>query len=261
MWKAIKRLFKSPYAWSLSVFIVTQGLFLYCVNNKYLPAKWSNLLPENAQTAFFICSVHVLLFVNTIAFLIDMTPKVSFVQNLPDLNEDKAIDTKIRNSIKATYSGFIWFAIVSVFLSGGIATFVFLTWSNVIPNEQFWQIAIQGSEYLSGILFVFFVFSDLCCLEIGLRALQLDPKPTCLDKTRTEQTVRTLKRFILAIDIPGALGIWLIIACSHWLYPRFIQPTYWEGFTAGAIGLHIAFSQTALAFLSVMDDYNDASSS
>jgi len=56
------------------------------------------------------------------------------------------------------------------------------------------------------------------------------------------------------VDTPGVVGLTLIIICSRTLHPEFVPDLYWEGFIAGAIGLHIMFSQATLGFLSVLGD-------
>lgn len=55
-------------------------------------------------------------------------------------------------------------------------------------------------------------------------------------------------------DIPGLLGLVFITIISVILH-RDLNLLYWEGFVAGAIGLHLAFSQSVLAFLSTADTY------
>ena len=54
---------------------------------------------------------------------------------------------------------------------------------------------------------------------------------------------RDLKRYIVAVDLPGFIGLLVIVVCSKTLHD-FVPDLYWEGFIAGAIGLPRALQAT-----------------
>lgn len=244
---SIKRLIRSPYAWTFAMFIVGQIVFLACVHQKAIPGRWSSLDVDAAQTAFFICSVHLLLSLNTGLFLRETIPVASEILNHRDLPAADA--TYVVNA----YNAFVLFLLLCVFASGAVCLIVALGWFGAIPLQR-WNAIIEVTEFVSGTLFLFFWLADLCCLEIFERAIRAQPRMTGLDYTRVKKKAQTLKRDIVAVDLPGFIGLWLIIVCTHMLYPEFIRVSYWEGFVAGAVGLHIMFSQAALAFLSILDE-------
>jgi hypothetical protein len=251
---AFMRLYRSTYARWFSVFALLQITFLILVYVNIIPFEGSQAGVEDSQTTFFICSVHLLLTINTVVFLLD----IRVLSNIQDLTWLSPADKK---DIKGAYTVFMVLLICSVAASGIVSAVTFLTWVGVI-SHNYWKVVIQGTEIASSILFSYFLIGDLCCLYVGRKALRLysasisngSADKTSFNKTAVEQKVLSLNRYILAVDAPGAIGLWLIFACSHLLYPAFIQVMYWEGFVAGAIGLHIMFSQASLACLSVLDD-------
>src|SRR4051812_37194995 len=112
--KALRRLISSAYAKWFSVFAIAQALFLVGVAKKWIPGSFSMFGVEDAQTAFFIASVHLLLFVNTFAFLLHVAPVVSCIHTLPDLSVEEAKQTK------AAFHAFIVFTGFSIFLCGAV---------------------------------------------------------------------------------------------------------------------------------------------
>ena len=70
---------------------------------------------------------------------------------------------------------------------------------------------------------MFFLCADVICLELGVKAQQYQGHAGRVDEDDLKSLVQDLKRYIMAVDCPGALGIWLIIVCSHMLYPASIQ--------------------------------------
>jgi len=158
----LQRLFRSPYARSFVAFVTCQLLFLLAVKLQWVPGESAHAGPEAAQTAFLIFSVHVLLSVNTICFLIHVTPVVSHIQHLAVLVPgDKS---EIRDASRA----FIVFFVVSVFASGSVSVLVALEWFGFIAHK-YWKPIISLTEVVSLVLFIYFLAADFCCLDIDLR--------------------------------------------------------------------------------------------
>ena len=112
-----------------------------------------------------------------------------------------------------------------------------------------WDLVLKINAYGSAFVFGVFVLADYmgysACATAVKAANRLGRKPSeSVVKHRRE-----IKLMIFAVDLPGLLGILSIDVLSHLLYPSCIQYYYWHGFVAGAIALHIAFSQTALALI------------
>jgi hypothetical protein len=65
-----------------------------------------------------------------------------------------------------------------------------------------------------------------------------------------------IRLLILAVDLPGLVGILFIWGGSTVLHHD-LPNIYWHGFIAGAIGLHIAFSQVALSLIAANGDFSE----
>jgi hypothetical protein len=245
--EAIKRAIRSKYAWTFLCFIILQAAFLISVQQRWIPGTMSEMGIEDAQTTFFICSVHLLLALNTYFFLDDVLPLISAIrQNAP---RDSIELRHIRHANQAFLGGLM----SCVFASGALSIIVVLGWFGAL-SQSHWKLILECSEFVSGFVFLFFVFADLSCLESALRGLRLPAEVVGFDREEVGRLVRTLTRYILAVDVPGAVGLWLIIVWTRFLFPDFIQAMFWQGFVAGAVGLHIMFSQAALAFLSLIEE-------
>ena len=249
IWNALCGLWKSMYARYFGIFVALQLFFLYEVNHRM---SWGKSQTDfdvgDSQTAFLICSVHFLVMVNTITFFAESFPVISKVRAY--IGDD---DTQPHvKQVKDAFICSMVFSLLSIFCCGAVSLLVGLTWAGIVGHRN-WNSIIEISEYVSGLLFLYFVFGDLCSWEVIKRAQLVSLSPACITSDELSKTLKRLKLYICAVDCPGMIGIWLIILCGHFLYPAAVQALYWQGFVAGAIGLHIMFSQGTLAFLSLYE--------
>lgn len=245
--KFSSRINNSKYAAWLFLFISAQIFFLYFVKDGFIINL--NGLVDNkhtAMTAYLIMTVNLLLTANTITFLSDakiIIQDISRAKNLENIN--------------SCYDMFMIYLIFSVFISGGMAIFIILASAGWLKVS--WQNIVLISEISSLLTFGFFLIADLCCYVCAKKIIEHCPGKSCPlpsvgncpETARVAKFVAHLKLYILAVDAPGLFGIIFIIICGIFFSPILPQKFYWEGFIAGAIGLHITFSQAALAFLSV----------
>ena len=233
-----KRLLKTPFGKTFFVFVLFQLIFLAIT--KIVPFQ-SNVFKivfhhgiENTQTAFLMFSVYLLILVNTIIFIVDAMKPVSCISNLDD---------ECRPKVRKQFARFNTLLIISTFLAGIMAF--------MIARELIYGMSYDGfpsvlkfSEVVSISIYALFLYADLCCLKACEIALESDISATEFSNFQAE-----VKNYALACDGPGLFGIVLITLMSFTLHGEWAG-IYWQGFVTGAIGLHMAFSQSALAFLS-----------
>ena len=241
---AILRPFKVGYGWSLLIFVVLQVVFLFLVHTDLLP-KW--LLSggdDNVETAFLVVSVHITVAINTILFFLHSTPYVS--------QYNKAAEN-MQKSTKNAYETFVVSLIISVFISGGLALLMILSLLGTFMPVITWVLVLKLNEGLCVLLFGLFLLADICCLSVCREVIQTTNELSESERSKVERFMKTVKLYILACDGPGLFGVVLIFIISSILH-RHVSDFYWHGFVAGAIGLHIAFSQTVLALLSIVEE-------
>lgn len=240
-----RRIRKSPYFGWFIVFIFAQFLFLYGVNNDLFLGILSYNGYEEAQTAFFIVSVNALLAINTMVFLLQVTPLLSSIDG------HKALNKKDQAIMKEARQTFVCAMVIAAVLSALIAFLIILKMSGSLIWT--WRVVLELSEDVGVVVFGFFLIADLCCLETSVRVERYKPALEGVDLKKIGELKRSLQRYLLAVDAPGFIGILIIVISSHVLFHS-VQFNYWEGFIAGAIGLHIMFSQVALLLLSALEE-------
>lgn len=240
-----RRIRKSPYLVWFVVFICAQLIFLYGVKNNLFVGMLSVNGIEEMQTAFFIVSVNVLLAINTLVFLYHVMPLLSSIDGHIDL------ENKHRATMKEARIMFTLAMVVAVGLCAIIAAFIGLKMSGSLTWS--WPVLVKLSEVVSGVVFGLFLFADLCCLEAAMLVECNYLELNGVDLKKIRELIQSLQRYLLAVDTPGFIGIVIIVLSSHVIFPS-VQVMYWEGFTAGAIGLHIMFSQVALLLLSALEN-------
>jgi len=234
---------KTWYGFWLIVTIFCQIIFVFKLVNG-LGSHVGGV--ERGLSGFLMFSVYILVFLNTIHFGGQVLPVV--------FKAEDYLKSNANGKFKSEY-GFISFSLYfSVAICGVLAVLILLAWFNWLRLDL-WRLMTQINEI--GIIITFFVFliTDSDCLEICKRALAI----TTLSKEQRsdlEVESKQLEKFILGVDLPGLFGLILIALFSNLIYPGKVVDVntasfaYWQGFTTGAIALHITFSQAALAFLS-----------
>jgi hypothetical protein len=238
----IYRFYGNLYGWTITIFFAWQAAFVYVVRHDWLSA---NLFYEGTQqglTASLVVAVHVLVAFNTVAFLMESSPTIGPISQLPELlPQEKA-------TAKNAYQVFVMGLVIATFMAGGLALIVLLGALQLLCKPS-WAVILRINEAGSILIFSLFFLADyvgyLAC-KIACTNERCKANRNCDIITHS---MDELKLLILAVDLPGLFGVIFIALLSHSYYPEHIQYYYWHGFIAGAIGLHIAFSQTALALI------------
>lgn len=243
--KYARRLLKSEFFYPLFFFIFMQIIFLCLFNFDFIPPIFLQLGPSPLNTAFFLLSVNVLLFFNTWIFSASTNETFSALCRSKEISAGEA--ARAKHDMR-TFSMFMHAATI---ISSFSAIFILLALCN--PEIFYWWLVVDICKFITIVVFVLFVFGDLCCLDVVSRIL---PKLSTDDPLKPEALVmkNAISRYIFAVDVPGLAGAVVLVAFSMFIKPAGVQLSYWEGFTAGAIGLHVVFSQFALFFLSALDD-------
>ncbi len=229
--RLIARFYGTPYSWTITLFFVWQAFFL-CV------FEGEN---ERAFTASLMISVHVIVVCNTVAFLHRLLPKIA-----PDARP-KGLSKKEMRTADGSYRACMWGLVAGTCLAGGLAVSIAFGLAG-IADESYWPRIMQWNEAGSLIVFAWFCFADYS----GYVALRT-PLRNGRGAKKHRQEAEDIMLLICAVDVPGLLGIAFIMVCSHILYPQVLPFFYWHGFTAGAIGLHIVFSQVALSLIAARE--------
>lgn len=242
------KLFKTKFGKTLLFFLLCQVVFILITRVEFLqniPVIKEHIFyhgVENALTALFMASVYFLVLLNTLIFISEsLTP----FTRLGDLEDN--INVQVKNN----YILFILSLVVSVFMAG-LMTYVIgeSLFSRIDRNK--WILMLEVNEFISIILYSLFLFADLRCLKACEIALGNNSGLNDRDRVVFKCFQAEVKTYILACDAPGLFGIVLIVLLSLTLH-SVLAGLYWQGFLTGAIGLHMAFSQSALAFLSTKE--------
>ena len=233
------------FAWSFFVFLLFQFVMTVAARFEWLPDE---LIAKNSsdqiQTACLLVSVYLLVTFNTILFILDAVPEIGGLSRLDGLTD--ASRAKIRRQLKSFVVGLI----ASVLISGILAASLGWNLFTDCPSTG-WDTMVMFNEGLAILLFAAFLFADLCCARACETALKSDLIDTQRRQT-LQQFLTKVKLYARACDGPGLIGIVLITFLASMWHPL-VAGYYWRGFVAGAIGVHIAFSQGALALLSAED--------
>jgi len=242
------RLYRTVYGWTITVFFLWQGLFLYLMKNKGLGSGAADRGPEDLLTVSLSTTVYLVVAVNTIVFLIEAAGI------LGPRERDTIEDKKRKAEAEGSSQAFCWFLITATFLAGALALFILLGGLRVLdPRYVPWKAVLRINEVASVVIFGWFLLANLSAQRACKLILLERTRDLGGGRERIEQLYRKMKLLFMAVDFPGFLGLVFIVIVSHVLYPGHLQFSYWHGFVAGAIALHIAFSQTALALIAAQD--------
>lgn len=242
------RLINVPFGKTLIGFVTFQFVFLFFA--KFPTLKELELIKnfafplgtEYTLTAFFIVCVHLLVAFNTLIFLVD---SLDLHLHISKLQKDKMLDAKIK------YSRFYAGLIFSVFISGTLTVLIIICNSMAFRPDS-WTSIMVINEVASICLFSVFLYADICCLQV-CKIIMDDNNLDADTKKEAKRFQISVKNYVYACDGPGLFGLILITILSTILHSE-LAGYYWQGFVVGAIGLHMAFSQSALAFISAAEE-------
>lgn len=237
----INRLFNGSYGKTLLGFILLQMTFL--VLAIWGPAsvkEWINTRRmESVQMALFIICVFVFVSSNTFIFFVELNSLLTGMT--PPTNNAKW------NLARRWQHQALVLLVGSVVVSVVVTLRTFDSLVAILPLNQ-WTTPLHLIEGLSIIIFGVFVYVDLKCLEVCKLLLDPDSTLSSSDIDKIKEFESGIKQYLLASDGPGLLGLCVIAIISFVLFPK-LNADYWQGFVVGAMGLHMAFSQSTLAFL------------
>jgi hypothetical protein len=237
-----KRAFASPFTWTFCLFLFAQVVFLVGIRQDEFVS--SAIRVENAQTAFLLTSVFALVCCNTMCFLVGEVRWLIAQDNRKELKDADRGALKFRSVLCLVLF------IGSAFISGAMAVLVV---SKVGEGDSIrWGKFLEFAELITVLIFSVFVVADIVCITIC--RMLLSPEIHCEEpeRERFRHIYNVVVVNVLAVDLPGVLGIVLIVTLSRVLH-NVVPGYYWHGFVAGAISLHIMFSQAVLAFVSAIE--------
>lgn len=236
----LRRLVFKPYGRTLLTFVVLQIVFLALAG--FFRDIFHGRSIDDIQMAFVVICAYAFVSLNTRIFSDDLNGILTAMPRLSNAAEADNVVAEQRNALHMLdFSKYLTGAVVLTVL-----LYLFLP-IETVEREWWWQRVLMLNEWLSVCIFSIFVYVDVSCLKISQRYLN-DILIVEADRAKIECFRNNIKTFLLASDGPGLFGL-VIIAGSSWALHDFLNPKYWQGFVIGAMGLHIAFSQTSLAFL------------
>jgi hypothetical protein len=189
-----------------------------------------------------LASVYILTSLNTIAFLWQLQ------RTWTDVNWDAISVQQTKDTVR-TYTVVVPILfIISVGISVALAIYVFATVAFSKSQPANWGAVIELNEVVCILLFLLFVVADLICIKAFdiLKNERLGPHT--LERVRAR--LKESHQYYLACDWPGLIGAVVILVVTRWISHSMTNvPKYWYGFSAGALALHIVFSQTILILL------------
>ena len=246
LWNLFYNLIRTGFGCTIITFFAAQGIFIVCATKGWLSPILLKNGVEQALTAFLVMSVHLLVLSNTIILLLKLTPTIAPILYMRRNNESEV------TLLKQTYDVFVISLVLASFISGCMSLLAFLAWSEVVRMP--WTLVLEVNELSCLLLFALFLLADLCCLWVCRRATQTADASTNNLSVNLKAEIYELQLMILAVDIPGLLGVVSIVALSFMTFPEHVGVYYFQGFASGAISVHIVFSQTALALLGLVDN-------
>lgn len=245
IWALCRRVSETPFGKTLIAWIVIQGLILIFIASVWSKhpdcMTWLTLRGvEQTQTAFLLLSVYLLVAVNTVIFLVKSLIPVH-----------RKLDETTAKSKGGDLTVAIALLIIGVGFSGAMTLAIVLSFCPQYASDGFWGMILLINEFFSVALFAGFLYADKCCLDACRTALRVKSDIAAEDRKKLAYLGRSIRLYIMGCDAPALLGLLIILILDLGLRSH-AAGLYLHGFSAGAIGLQIAFSQTALALLGVI---------
>jgi hypothetical protein len=220
--------------------------FLALASFDILPKSMLSMGKEYAQTGVLLLLVHILIFANTLIFIFDSQPIMSPLHLLDGL------DGACRRGLLGKYRAAITLLGLSVIVAAVLGVIVVINLWDEHARLDAWASVLSWNEWMFVFIYGAFLGADLLCLSATGTVLAGGCLHNRTQRARVVRFQKTVKLFTYGCDGPGLIGIVLILISGTWLHSM-APNIYWHGLVAGAIGMHILFSQTAVALLSVFD--------
>ena len=193
----------------------------------------------------FIISSFCLVSANTIIFTFDIS-KI-FTGLCPPANESTEFlgwNDAVKNQSKA-----IRLLVCTIILSVSVIAVVAYHCYNNLPKDQ-WKTILHWVEIFSFFMFLLFTYVDKQVLTVCSLLIDKKVLSRAADISTIKSFQKNTKLFYHGSDLPGVFGMLFILLVSYMLSPA-LEIMFWEGLVVGAMGLHMAFSQSSLVFLSI----------
>lgn len=241
-------LFATPFGLTLLSLTILESLGVFWLTkggggNREISFDWN-------LSAFGVSGIFLLVTVNTFIFNSHVSPILSPILQSSTLTKKERVRAKshFRRLSAALYAGAL--------VSAAIAALVMVAWSGFFRESSWpgqWTNDVRFSEYASCLIFFSFCYADWNALKLCHLAIRRGC--TSCNIKAIEDEENNIQKYILAVDGPAFLGMIAIVAFGESMFPhsaadyRHASIPFWLGFSAGAITLHVAFSQASLAFL------------
>ncbi len=209
---------------------------------------------DHAQTAFLLISVYLLITWNTYVFSKECNHQLGWIHT-PEISKLAESDQRFAETRLDRAENYVK---ISIGLSVALALSVMATFFVVFETyfNYYWTTILVANEFFGVVLFLFFLLADIGLLRLCRHALsscgELSEVKNEEWKKRHIRFQKMVQFYVFAVDAPGLIGMALIFVIGLLIHPT-VAGFYWQGFTAGAIGLHLVFSQAALTLLATFE--------
>lgn len=235
---------KYKFGIPLVIVAAAEVVFLIAVYTRRLPQPIKELGEDYGQTGLLVMLAHFLIFANTSIFLVECGLFAHRVNKLEDIKASSKV--QLLGGVAALL------LIISTFSAGMMVVYALISLWRGNAAISNWESLLEWHEGISFTIYALFLVADWCilsCCSIWLNKAT-ETQASRSDVARFQSDV---KLFIFGCDAPGLVGAFFIVAASTALHHH-LSDFYWHGVVAGALGMHIIFSQAALAFLSVCNN-------
>lgn len=232
---------KYKFGIPLVIVAAAEVIYLIAVQKRMLPESIMSLGEDYGQTGLLVIFAHFLIFANTCLFLIELGLFASRVDKLQDKNVLSRV--QMRGVVA------MLLLVVSTWASGMMIKDAYACLRDGNASVGRWTELLEWHEALSIVIYFLFFVADWCIYKgcsMWLASADADHQ----SRSEVESFRSDLRLFIFGCDAPGLLGAFFIVVASIALH-GYLSHFYWHGVVAGALGMHIIFSQASLAFLSV----------
>lgn len=232
---------KYKFGIPLVIVAAAEVIFLIAVYTRNLPQPIRDLGEDYGQTGLLVMLAHFLIFANTCIFLVEFG---FFAHRVTKLEDNKASsEVQLRGGIAALL------LIISTFSAGMMVIYALISLWGGNASVSKWELLLEWHEGISFIIYLLFLVADWC-IHSGCSIWLNKATETQASRSDVVRFQSDVRLFIFGCDAPGLVGAFFIVVASIALHEP-LSDFYWHGVVAGALGMHIIFSQAALAFLSV----------
>ncbi len=235
---------KYKFGIPLVIVATAEVIYLIAVYTRNLPQPIIDLGEDYGQTGLLVMFAHFLIFANTCLFLIELGLFAFRVDKLQD--KDALSKVQMRGVVA------MLLLVISTWASGMMIKDAYLCLRGGNASVSKWTELLEWHEALSIAIYFLFFVADWC-IYTGCSMWLASADIAHQSRSEVTSFRSDLRLFIFGCDVPGLVGAVFIVVASIALHGH-LSHFYWHGVVAGALGMHIIFSQASLAFLSVYNN-------